>query len=69
VLTRDPPRRKWSVVDKALDDWGKTARLAVLLLIMAACTFGPLALTAWLLMAHGYSTGEVCRAIGGLIGH
>lgn len=29
---------RWAVIGKAIDDWDKTARLCVILVVMALCT-------------------------------
>jgi hypothetical protein len=44
---------RWAVVDKAIDDWGKTTRFCLILIVIAGCAVGSLVLAAWLLAAHG----------------
>lgn len=64
-MSRRDPFGKWAVVGQALSDWSKTARLVVLLVVMATCAGGPAALVVWLLLQHGASPTEVVRVVGG----
>jgi hypothetical protein len=56
------------VAEKALDDWGRTARLSVILIVMSVCTAGPVILIGWFLAVHGWSPEEVHRVINELLG-
>lgn len=41
MLARDPlkPRSgRWAAAEKAIDDWGKTTRFCVILLVMLLCS-------------------------------
>jgi hypothetical protein len=39
-------RGKWAAIEKAIDDWGKTARLCLILVVIALCSIGVLAAVA-----------------------
>jgi hypothetical protein len=71
VLARDPrprPTDRWSAVEKAMEEWDRTARFRVMLVVMSACTVGSLILAAWFLAAHGHSVEAIYRAVTQLLG-
>jgi hypothetical protein len=73
VLARGPERPphtgRWSAVEKATEDWGRTARFCVILVVMSACTVGPLTIATWVLVAHGHSIETIYRMVTELLRH
>ncbi len=57
-------RNKWAAFTiVALEDWGCTLRMGVLLLVEAVCTLGPPLLLAWLLARYGHAAEVIHRVV------
>jgi len=50
-----------------LEELGRTARFCVILVVMSACTVGPLTVATWFLAVHGHSIEAIYRAFTDLL--